>query len=160
MCIRDRHGSEGRLVPSCNFLEDYYLNHGREWERYAWIKHRVIVGNEDKITSLITPFIYRKYLDYKTISEIRILKKLIKKDLNEKNKLNDLKLGIGGIREIEFIVQAIQLIRGGKNPYLRSKNTLKSLEHIYHEKALNKDCLLYTSPSPRDGLLSRMPSSA
>lgn len=133
------HGSEGRLVPSCNFLEDYYLNHGREWERYAWIKHRVIVGNEDKITSLITPFIYRKYLDYKTISEIRILKKIIKKDLNEKNKLNDLKLGIGGIREIEFIVQAIQLIRGGKNPYLRTKNTLKSLEHIFHEKALNKD---------------------
>lgn len=108
------HGSEGRLVPSLNFIEDYYLNYGREWERYAWIKHRVIVGNEDKISSLITPFVYRKYLDYKTISEIRNLKKLIKKDLNEKNKQNDIKLGVGGIREIEFIVQAIQLIRGGK----------------------------------------------
>ena len=74
------HGSEGRLVPSLNFLEDYYLNYGREWERYAWIKHRVIVGDEDKISNLITPFVYRKYLDYKTISEIRNLKKLT--DLN------------------------------------------------------------------------------
>ena len=133
------HGSEGRLVPSLNFLEDYYLNYGREWERYAWIKHRVIVGDEDKISNLITPFVYRKYLDYKTISEIRNLKKLIKKDLNEKNKLNDIKLGVGGIREIEFIVQAIQLIRGGKNPHLRLKNTLASLQQIFYEKALNKE---------------------
>ena len=133
------HGSEGRLVPSLNFLEDYYLNYGREWERYAWIKHRVIVGNEDKISNLITPFVYRKYLDYKTISEIRNLKKLIKKDLNEKNKLNDIKLGVGGIREIEFIVQAIQLIRGGKNPHFRLKNTLVSLQQIFYEKALNKE---------------------
>jgi len=133
------HGSEGRLVPSLNFIEDYYLNYGREWERYAWIKHRVIVGNEDKISNLITPFVYRKYLDYKTISEIRNLKKLIKKDLNEKNKLNDIKLGVGGIREIEFIVQAIQLIRGGKNPHLRVKNTLESLQQIFYEKVLNKD---------------------
>ena len=68
------HGSEGRLVPSLNFLEDYYLNYGREWERYAWIKHRVIVGDEYKISNLITPFVYRKYLDYKTISEIEIKK--------------------------------------------------------------------------------------
>jgi glutamate-ammonia-ligase adenylyltransferase len=133
------HGSEGKLVPSLNFIEDYYLNYGREWERYAWIKHRVIVGNEDKISNLITPFVYRKYLDYKTISEIRNLKKLIKKDLNEKNKLNDIKLGVGGIREIEFIVQAIQLIRGGKNPHLRVKNTLESLQQIFYEKVLNKD---------------------
>ena len=133
------HGSEGRLVPSLNFLEDYYLNYGREWERYAWIKHRVIVGDVDKISNLITPFVYRKYLDYKTISEIRNLKKLIKKDLNEKNKLNDIKLGVGGIREIEFIVQAIQLIRGGKNPHLRLKNTLASLQQIFYEKALNKE---------------------
>ena len=133
------HGSEGRLVPSLNFIEDYYLNYGREWERYAWIKHRVIVGNEDKISNLITPFVYRKYLDYKTISEIRNLKKLIKKDLNEKNKLNDIKLGVGGIREIEFIVQAIQLIRGGKNPHLRVRNTLESLQQIFYEKVLDKD---------------------
>ena len=125
------HGSEGKLVPSLNFIEDYYLNYGREWERYAWIKHRVIVGNEDKISNLITPFVYRKYLDYKTISEIRNLKKLIKKDLNEKNKLNDIKLGVGGIREIEFIVQAIQLIMGGKNPHLSVKNTLESLQQIF-----------------------------
>ena len=133
------HGSEGKLVPSLNFIEDYYLNYGREWERYAWIKHRVIVGNEDKISNLITPFVYRKYLDYKTISEIRNLKKLIKKDLNEKNKQNDIKLGVGGIREIEFIVQAIQLIRGGKNPHLRVKNTLESLQQIFYEKVINKD---------------------
>ena len=133
------HGNEGRLVPSLNFIEDYYLNYGREWERYAWIKHRVIVGNEDKISSLITPFVYRKYLDYKTISEIRSLKKLIKKDLNEKNKQNDIKLGVGGIREIEFIVQAIQLIRGGKNPHLRVRNTLESLQQIFYEKVINKD---------------------
>jgi len=130
------HGSEGVQVPSLNFLEDYYLNYGREWERYAWIKQRVIIGNQKKIDTIIRPFVYRKYLDYKTIAEIRNLKKLIKKDLNDKNKGNDIKLGYGGIREIEFIIQALQLIRGGKNIHLRGNNSLDVLQQIYVEGLL------------------------
>ena len=137
------HGSEGVQVPSLNFLEDYYLNYGREWERYAWIKKRVIIGNSKKIDTIIRPFVYRKYLDYKTIAEIRNLKKLIKKDLDEKNKGNYIKLGHGGIREIEFIIQALQLIRGGKNIHLRGNNSLDVLQQIYAEELIpQKEYLL------------------
>jgi glutamate-ammonia-ligase adenylyltransferase len=134
------HGNEGSLVPTLNFLEDYYLNFGREWERYAWIKGRVVVGDVRVINETIKPFVFRKYLDFKTISEIRNLKKLIKKDLDKKNKGVDVKLGDGGIREIEFMTQAMQLIRGGKIPSIQINQTLRCLDALSEENLIsNKD---------------------
>ncbi|MEK9771830.1 MAG: bifunctional [glutamate--ammonia ligase]-adenylyl-L-tyrosine phosphorylase/[glutamate--ammonia-ligase] adenylyltransferase [Nitrosomonadales bacterium] len=132
-------GSEGLLCPSIKLLEDYYLSQGRDWERYAWIKGRVIIGSKHVIEKIIRPFIYRKYLDYKTLSEIRTLKDLIKTDLGQRKKQDDIKLGEGGIREIEFIVQAIQLIHGGKIKKIQISNTLNSIECLYHEKLLLAD---------------------
>lgn len=132
-------GSEGLLCPSIKLLEDYYLSQGRDWERYAWIKGRVIVGSKNVIEKIIRPFVYRKYLDYKTLSEIRLLKDLIKTDLGQRSKQDDIKLGEGGIREIEFIVQAIQLIHGGKIKKIQISNTLESIESLYQEKLLLLD---------------------
>jgi glutamate-ammonia-ligase adenylyltransferase len=139
------YGSEGRLVSSLNFLEDYYLNHGREWERYAWIKARTVVGDSHIIKKITEPFVYRKYLDFKTISEIRALKKIIKKDLDQKQKGSNIKLGDGGIREIEFIVQAFQLIRAGRQNNLKIANTIEALEVLHDAKIIrNKNYTILT----------------
>ncbi len=120
-------GNEGVLVPNLDALEDYYQNNGREWERYAWIKGRVIVGAEDKLNRLTRPFVFRKYLDYGAINSMRGLKLQIHQDLNSRGKQEDIKLGRGGIREIEFIAQVFQLIRGGQDISLQIKPTLQVL---------------------------------
>ncbi|PPC85698.1 MAG: bifunctional glutamine synthetase adenylyltransferase/deadenyltransferase, partial [Methylotenera sp.] len=106
-------GSEGVLVPNCDALEEYYQNNGREWERYAWIKGRVVAGPKDKLTKLLKPFVFRKYLDYNALTSLRDLKMQIQRDVLQKGLHDNIKLGRGGIREIEFIAQVFQLIRGG-----------------------------------------------
>ena len=121
-------GSEGVLVPNCDALEDYYQNNGREWERYAWLKGRVVVGPQTIINKLLKPFIFRKYLDYNAFASMRDLKTQIQRDVAKKGLSDNIKLGRGGIREIEFIAQVFQLIRGGTDSSLQIKPTLAVLK--------------------------------
>ena len=120
-------GSEGILVPNCDALEEYYQNNGREWERYAWIKGRVLVGPQALISKLLKPFVFRKYLDFNAFASMRDLKLQIHRDVQKKGLLDNIKLGRGGIREIEFIAQVFQLIRGGTDTSLQIKPTLTVL---------------------------------
>lgn len=120
-------GSEGALVSSLEALEDYYQNNGREWERYAWIKGRVITNNGQDVEKLLRPFVFRKYLDFGAFASMRDLKVQIQRDVNAKGMQDNIKLGRGGIREIEFIAQVFQLIRGGQDASLQIKPTLKVL---------------------------------
>jgi glutamate-ammonia-ligase adenylyltransferase len=131
-------GSEGILVSSLDGLEDYYQNNGREWERYAWIKGRVIAGNSQKLTALLRPFIFRKYLDFGALASMRDLKIQIKRDVNSKGMHDNIKLGRGGIREIEFIAQVFQLIRGGQDVSLQVKPTLAVLQLLKNKGLLPK----------------------
>jgi glutamate-ammonia-ligase adenylyltransferase len=121
-------GIEGSLVSNLDALEEYYQNIGREWERYAWIKGRVVFGSQDAITQLLKPFIFRKYLDYGSFANMRDLKLQIQRDVVKKGVEDNIKLGRGGIREIEFIAQVFQLIRGGQDASLQIKPTLSTLK--------------------------------
>jgi glutamate-ammonia-ligase adenylyltransferase len=124
-------GGEGVLVSSVDALEDYYQNHGREWERYAWIKGRVvcpkITALQTNIHTLLRPFVFRKYLDYNALASMRELKLQIHRDVLQKGQTDNIKLGRGGIREIEFIAQVFQLMRGGRDTSLQIKPTLAVL---------------------------------
>ncbi|MEK9826574.1 MAG: bifunctional [glutamate--ammonia ligase]-adenylyl-L-tyrosine phosphorylase/[glutamate--ammonia-ligase] adenylyltransferase, partial [Methylotenera sp.] len=120
-------GSEGALVSNLDALEEYYQNNGREWERYAWIKGREVTGGH-AVSALLKPFVFRKYLDFGAFSSMRDLKIQIQRDVNSKGMHNNIKLGRGGIREIEFIVQVFQLIRGGRDASLQIKPTLSVLQ--------------------------------
>lgn len=120
-------GSEGALVSNLDALEAYYQNNGREWERYAWIKGREVTGG-NAVSSLLKPFVFRKYLDFGAFSSMRDLKIQIQRDVNSKGMHNNIKLGRGGIREIEFIAQVFQLIRGGRDASLQIKPTLSVLQ--------------------------------
>ena len=129
-------GSEGVLVSSFDALEDYYQNNGREWERYAWIKGRVVVGLQGNVEKLLKPFIYRKYLDYNALASMRDLKLQIHRDVMQKAQQDNIKLGRGGIREIEFIAQVFQLIRGGRDASLQIKPTLSVLKLLKNKGLL------------------------
>lgn len=131
-------GSEGVLVSSLDALEDYYQNNGREWERYAWIKGRVVVGFEANIHALLRPFIFRKYLDYNALTSMRNLKLQIHRDVTQKSQQDNIKLGRGGIREIEFIAQVFQLIRGGQDASLQIKPTLAALNILKNKGLLQE----------------------
>jgi [glutamine synthetase] adenylyltransferase / [glutamine synthetase]-adenylyl-L-tyrosine phosphorylase len=130
------YGSEGPLVCSLDMMEAYYQNQGREWERYAWIKGRVIYGKSEAIENLIKPFVFRKYLDYGAIASIRDLKQKIRQDVSQKGMIDNIKLGRGGIREIEFIAQVFQLIRGGQDASLQVKPTQAVLALIGQKNLL------------------------
>lgn len=119
-------GSEGALVSNLDALEEYYQNNGREWERYAWIKGREVTGG-NQVSSLLKPFVFRKYLDFGAFASMRDLKIQIQRDVNSKGMHDNIKLGRGGIREIEFIAQVFQLIRGGQDVSLQIKPTLSVL---------------------------------
>lgn len=123
-------GSEGALVCNLDALEDYYQNYGREWERYAWIKGRVVYGPAEALTRLIRPFVFRKYLDFNAYASMRDLKTQIQRDVVQRRLSNNIKLGRGGIREVEFIAQVFQLIRGGQLPDLQIKPTLAVLARL------------------------------
>ena len=131
-------GSEGVLVSNLDALEEYYQNNGREWERYAWIKGRVVVGAEANIYALLRPFIFRKYLDYNALSSMRDLKLQIHRDVTQKGQQDNIKLGRGGIREIEFIAQVFQLIRGGQDASLQIKPTLAVLSLLKNKGLLQE----------------------
>lgn len=132
-------GQRGPLAQSLGGYEIYYESWGQTWERSALIKARPVAGDEAvgrEFLDRITPFVYRKYLDYTAITEIREMKQKINEDVRQKGKTHrDVKLGYGGIREIEFIIQAIQLIYGGRDRSLREKTALKAL-HALSQKGL------------------------
>jgi len=117
------YGESGPLVMSFAALEEYLVTQGREWERYAWIKARVIspASNPfiDELQALYRPFVYRKYLDYGAIDSMRKLHAQIRLEVHRRERLDNIKLGPGGIREIEFTAQVFQLIRGGQEAALR-----------------------------------------
>jgi glutamate-ammonia-ligase adenylyltransferase len=128
-------GSEGAIVCNLDALEDYYQNNGREWERYAWIKGREVTGG-DAVSRLLRPFVFRKYLDFGAFTSMRDLKIQIQRDVNSKGMHDNIKLGRGGIREIEFIAQVFQLIRGGQDNSLQIKPTLSVLNLLKNKGLL------------------------
>jgi glutamate-ammonia-ligase adenylyltransferase len=123
-------GNAGRLALPFSAMEQYYQSEGRDWERYAWIKARPVAGDRHagkELQDLLRPFVYRKYLDYTAFAGLREMKSLIDAEVARKDLADNLKLGPGGIREIEFIVQLVQLIRGGREPSLRVRGLLPAL---------------------------------
>ncbi len=127
------NGQSGPLVMSFAAMENYYQIHGREWERYAWIKARVAGGDKqqgDLFLAQLRPFIYRKYLDYRVYESLEEMKNMINKEIQQHGMQRNIKLGRGGIREIEFIVQSHQLVRGGREPELRTRSLKQALNSL------------------------------
>jgi len=126
-------GPSGPLVSSFNALEDYYQIHGRDWERYALVRARPVAGPREPAQALLErlrPFMYRRYLDFGAVESLRDMKSLIRQEVGRKGLEDDVKLGPGGIREVEFIVQAFQLTRGGREPELRDRRLLRVLSRL------------------------------
>ncbi|MCX7041288.1 MAG: glutamine-synthetase adenylyltransferase, partial [Gammaproteobacteria bacterium] len=123
-------GASGRLALSFAAMEQYYQREGRDWERYAWIKARAVAGDieaGERLQSQLQPFVYRRYLDYTALDGLREMKAMIDAEVQRREMADNLKLGPGGIREIEFLVQALQLIRAGREPALRERGLLPAL---------------------------------
>ena len=131
------YGDGGPLVASFDALENYFITQGREWERYAWIKARVLSGERStELMELVRPFVYRRHLDYNAIAELRDLHRQIRLEVARRDSADNIKLGPGGIREIEFIAQVFQLIRGGRDPALRTQSTLAVLPLLAQKNLL------------------------
>ncbi|MBD3613253.1 bifunctional [glutamate--ammonia ligase]-adenylyl-L-tyrosine phosphorylase/[glutamate--ammonia-ligase] adenylyltransferase [Kingella kingae] len=120
-------GDSGALVCSEAALEQYLVTQGREWERYAWCKGRVVTPFANDINSMIRPFVFRKYLDYNAYDAMRDLHRQIRQEVQKRGMTDNVKLGAGGIREVEFIAQIFQMIRGGQNRALQLKGTQETL---------------------------------
>ncbi len=119
------NGDSGPLVLSFAAMEHYYQVHGRDWERYAHIKARIVAGDRcagERLQQMLMPFVYRRYLDFGAFDSIREMRELIERQLKKKGMGDDIKLGRGGIREVEFLVQCHQLIRGGRDRALRMQS--------------------------------------
>jgi len=126
-------GDSGPLAISAAAFEDYYQVHGREWERYAMIKARIVAGDRDQgklILENLKPFVYRRYIDFGVFESLREMKRLIERQVALKGMQKNIKLGAGGIREIEFIGQAFQLVQGGRRDVLRQRPILKILDAL------------------------------
>ncbi|MEO6565989.1 MAG: bifunctional [glutamate--ammonia ligase]-adenylyl-L-tyrosine phosphorylase/[glutamate--ammonia-ligase] adenylyltransferase, partial [Casimicrobiaceae bacterium] len=122
------YGDSGPLATSLAGLETYLVTQGRAWERYAWLKARAVTGGrEEDLDDLVVPFVYRKYLDYDAYEGLRDIHRQIREQGVRRDSNSNIKLGEGGIREIEFIAQAIQIVRGGREPSLRVRGTLPAL---------------------------------
>jgi len=123
-------GDSGPLVASFASFEDYLPRHGRDWERYAYVKARPVTGAQryaEIEAAAIRPFVYRRYLDYGVFESLREMKALIEREVQRRELADHVKLGPGGIREIEFIVQALQLTRGGREQRLQTPSLLAAL---------------------------------
>ena len=125
--MRLRPFGDGPLATSLGGLEDYFVAHARPWERYAWLKARVIAGSADEVRALVEPFVYRRYLDYGLLGALRDLHARIFETAVQRRKADDIKLGLGGIREIEFAVQLFQMVRGGRDRGLQLTSTRAAL---------------------------------
>ena len=136
------NGNSGPSVVSLDALENYLLIQGREWERFAWMKSRVIAprsavvnGSAQALRAVVLPFVFRRYLDYNVFESLRTLHQQIrdhasKRSAGHPERANDVKLSRGGIREIEFTVQLLQVVRGGQFPELRTRPTLDALQRV------------------------------
>jgi glutamate-ammonia-ligase adenylyltransferase len=135
-------GDSGAVIMTFDGMENYYQTQAREWERYAMIKARQVAGDFKhgaQFMAMLKPFVYRKYLDYGAFEELRSLKAQINQELRRKDRLDNVKLGRGGIREIEFIGQAFQLIRGGREPRLQQRGILDILQALGEMELLTAD---------------------
>ena len=136
------NGSSGPAAVSLGALEDYFQVQGREWERFAWLKSRVVAprecidsGSAQALRASVLPFVFRRYLDYGVFDALRVLQRQIrehaaKRAAGHPERANDVKMSRGGIREIEFTVQLLQVVRGGQFPELRTRSTLAALQRI------------------------------
>jgi glutamate-ammonia-ligase adenylyltransferase len=136
------NGNSGPPAVSLGALEDYFQVQGREWERFAWLKSRVVApraciatGSAQLLRGAVLPFVFRRYLDYGVFEALRVLHRQIREHAARRaagrpERANDVKLSRGGIREIEFIVQLLQVVRGGQYPELRTRPTLRALERL------------------------------
>ena len=133
-------GESGPVAVSFDALEDYLQQHGRDWERYAYVKARPVHGAEPGFSGLyrnvLRPFVYRRYLDFGVFESLRTMKELIAREVERRELRQNIKLGPGGIREIEFIVQAFQLLRGGSTPRLQTRSLLDALPQLAGHKLL------------------------
>ena len=144
------NGDSGPLVCSFDMLENYFITQGREWERYAWIKARPMTGERwDELEDIRRPFVFRKYLDFGTINAMRDLHAQIRREVAKKDMANNVKLGPGGIREIEFIAQVFQLIRGGRDRALQIKPTLEVLKLLVDRGQLELENVIALSSAYR-----------
>jgi [glutamine synthetase] adenylyltransferase / [glutamine synthetase]-adenylyl-L-tyrosine phosphorylase len=149
------HGDAGPIAVSLNYLEDYLVSEGRSWERFAWLKASLIASTHfsdssgqqtdlNNLNAVIEPFVYRRYLDYSAIAALRELHGLIQNEQHHKNRRRsvdegvDVKLGRGGIREIEFCVQLLQIIRAGRDASLRERSTITALSKLKKANVINE----------------------
>ena len=135
------NGESGPLALSFDATEQYYQTHGRDWERYALIKARNIAGRRAEGIELLTrlrPFVFRRYLDFGAFEAVRAMKEMINRELQRKGVQNNIKLGQGGIREIEFIAQSYQLIRGGREPALQTNQLVPALSFLGQSGVIEK----------------------
>lgn len=142
------NGDSGPLVGSLVSLENYLITQGREWERYAWIKARLMNAGDNlqaewhaALTRITRPFVFRKYLDFGSINAMRDLHAQIRREVARKDMADHIKLGPGGIREIEFVAQVFQLIRGGRDPALQVHPTLQVLSLLDERRLLPSETL-------------------
>ncbi len=146
------YGDSGPLAMGFDAMEEYYQHQGRDWERYALIKASPVAGDRDAGAAMIEtlrPFIYRRYLDYGTFAALREMKAMISRELERKGLADNIKLGPGGIREVEFIGQAFQLIRGGREPDLQERGILTVLARLAERDHLPE----YVSRGLRDAYI-------
>ena len=133
-------GESGPLAMSYAMLEDYLVAQGRTWERYAWIKARPLTGTRhDELMEIVEPFVYRKYLDFGAFAAIRDLHVQIRREVARREFDHNVKLGPGGIREIEFTAQVFQLMRGGQTPTLHQPSTLAVLQALARTELITND---------------------
>ena len=137
-------GDGSALAISHTGLEKYLSQHGREWERYAWIKARVITGGKAgaELMEMARPFVFRRYVDYSAFAAMREMKAMIEREVMRRNIEDDIKLGAGGIREIEFIVQVFQLIYGGSKRELQDRQCLVNLHHLGEAELLDQQAVI------------------
>ena len=141
-------GESGPLAASFTAMENYYLLHGREWERYAMIKAQVVAGDRAagvQLMAMLQPFVYRRYLDFGAYESLREMKAMVMREVRRKDMADNIKLGVGGIREIEFIAQLFQLIRGGQDRDLQTPSLFEVFAHLRQQD--------YLPPSTVDELL-------
>jgi len=129
--MRLRPWGDGPLAMGFDALENYFVAQGRDWERYAWIKGRALTGDRaDELEAVVRPFVFRRYLDFGAIESLKGLHAQIKREVARRELIDHVKLGPGGIREIEFVAQALQMIRGGREPRLRIRPTIPVLREL------------------------------
>ena len=138
-------GESGPPVLSIAALEDYLLRHGRSWERYAYVKARAVLPGSDSVvvqelqSDIIEPFVYRRYLDYGVFESLRDMKTMIETEVRKRELQDNVKLGPGGIREIEFIAQSLQLVRGGADSQLRHRSLHDALAALGRNRVISQD---------------------